>query len=72
MNVLIFVVIILMSMSILTYAKIETFLNLSTMRRQYICYMTTTEREAANAVQLKKYESQHGVGTDEEFVKDIG
>jgi hypothetical protein len=59
MNVLPFVMTLLMILSIMTYARIESFQDLSGLKAQFEWYMQHFERKYSNEVNDRKYDTQN-------------
>lgn len=64
MNILVYVLALLMAISIMTYARLQTFLNIATIRIEYACYMKEHDRLVMNDMQTKQYEKHHGEGKE--------
>lgn len=66
MNILLYVLTLLTAMSIMTFARLQTFLNVATVRQEYACLMGEEDRIAMNQIQTKLYDTHNGKGTKKE------
>jgi len=69
MNILPFVLAILMLMSIMTYAKLQSFISSTALRSEYVCFMKVASRSQFNDEEKARYDEQHVKGSEKDPIE---